>query len=61
MPNQKIDFFFAWKIYATKKRRMTLPSFRRHQKEADEAIYQHLVLENNDKCLVKMFCGTGGN
>ena len=42
-----------------RKEEMTLPSFRRHQKEADEAIYQHLVLKNNDKCLVKMFCGTG--
>lgn len=33
--------------------------FRRHQKEADDAIYHHLVSQNQSKCLVKMFCGTG--
>ena len=32
---------------------------RYYQKEADEAIYEELTTKNNDKCLVKMFCGTG--
>lgn len=31
--------------------------FRYYQKEADEAIYNELLI--NDKCIVKMFCGTG--
>jgi superfamily II DNA or RNA helicase len=31
--------------------------FRYYQKEADEAIYEEL--QSNNKCLVKMFCGTG--
>ena len=31
--------------------------FRYYQKEADEAIYNELLI--NNKCLVKMFCGTG--
>lgn len=38
---------------------MSHHTFRKHQTEADEAIYQHLVVENNKRCLVKMFCGTG--
>lgn len=33
--------------------------FRYYQKEADEAIYNELFINNNSKCLVKMFCGTG--
>ena len=35
---------------------MTHP-FRYYQTEADNAIYQEL--QENDKCIVKMFCGTG--
>ena len=31
--------------------------FRYYQKECDDGIYEELY--NNDKCLVKMFCGTG--
>ena len=31
--------------------------FRYYQKEADDAIYQELLV--NNKCIVKMFCGTG--
>jgi superfamily II DNA or RNA helicase/ubiquinone/menaquinone biosynthesis C-methylase UbiE len=31
--------------------------FRYYQKEADEAIYDKLLI--NNKCIVKMFCGTG--
>lgn len=34
-----------------------LKSFRYYQTEADEAIYQELLTAN--KCIVKMFCGTG--
>ena len=30
---------------------------RYYQKEADEAIYDELLI--NIKCIVKMFCGTG--
>ena len=32
-------------------------NFRYYQQEADEAIYEELLI--NNKCLVKMFCGTG--
>lgn len=31
--------------------------FRYYQKEADDAIYEELLI--NNKCIVKMFCGTG--
>ena len=31
--------------------------FRYYQKKADEAIYDELFI--NNKCIVKMFCGTG--
>jgi superfamily II DNA or RNA helicase/SAM-dependent methyltransferase len=31
--------------------------FRKYQKKADEAIFEEL--QENNKCLVKMFCGTG--
>ena len=31
--------------------------FRYYQKEADDAIFEEL--NSNDKCIVKMFCGTG--
>ena len=31
--------------------------FRYYQQEADEAIFEEL--QENNKCLVKMFCGTG--
>ena len=31
--------------------------FRYYQEEADHAIYEELLI--NDKCIVKMFCGTG--
>ena len=31
--------------------------FRDYQEEADNAIYEELLI--NSKCLVKMFCGTG--
>jgi len=31
--------------------------YRYYQQEADDAIYKELMI--NDKCLVKMFCGTG--
>jgi superfamily II DNA or RNA helicase len=31
--------------------------FRKYQKECDDSIYEELC--NNNKCLVKMFCGTG--
>ena len=31
--------------------------FRYYQEEADNAIYEELLV--NDKCIVKMFCGTG--
>ena len=34
-----------------------LKEFRRHQVEADEAIHKELLI--NNKCIVKMFCGTG--
>ncbi len=33
--------------------------FYKYQFEADNAIYKELELENANKCLVKMFCGTG--
>jgi predicted helicase len=36
---------------------MSSKTFRYYQSEADEAIYNDLL--DNDKCLVKMFCGTG--
>ena len=32
-------------------------SYRYYQEEADSAIYEELLI--NNKCLVKMFCGTG--
>ena len=32
-------------------------NFRYYQQEADVAIYEELLI--NNKCLVKMFCGTG--
>ena len=35
----------------------TLKEFRYYQAEADDAIYQELITAN--KCIVKMFCGTG--
>jgi superfamily II DNA or RNA helicase len=38
---------------------MSKHNFRTHQLQADQSIYQHLVIENNSRCLVKMFCGTG--
>ena len=31
--------------------------FRYYQEEADNAIYEELLI--NNKCIVKMFCGTG--
>jgi superfamily II DNA or RNA helicase len=31
--------------------------FRYYQTEADNAIFQELI--QNNKCIVKMFCGTG--
>ena len=31
--------------------------FRYYQQEADDAIYNELLV--NHKCIVKMFCGTG--
>ena len=34
-------------------------NFRDYQQEADDAIYRELLENNNNKCLVKMFCGTG--
>jgi hypothetical protein len=34
-----------------------LKEFRHHQAEADDAIYEELLI--NNKCIVKMFCGTG--
>jgi superfamily II DNA or RNA helicase len=34
-----------------------MTEFRYYQQEADDAIYNELLI--NDKCLVKMFCGTG--
>ena len=34
-------------------------SFRYYQEEADQAIYEELLLNNQPKCIVKMFCGTG--
>ena len=34
-----------------------LKNFRPHQSEADDAIYDELLI--NNKCIVKMFCGTG--
>jgi len=34
-------------------------TFREYQVEADERIYQSLVVDGDSKCLVKMFCGTG--
>jgi ribosomal RNA-processing protein 8 len=33
--------------------------FRYYQEEADKAIYEELLINNNNKCIVKMFCGTG--
>lgn len=36
-----------------------MSQYRYYQAEADAAIYDELVLQNADKCLVKMFCGTG--
>jgi predicted helicase len=39
-------------------KRMKHP-FYTYQKEADNAIYHELVTMNQDKCLIKMFCGTG--
>ena len=32
---------------------------RKYQEEADDAIYNELVINDNNKCIVKMFCGTG--
>ena len=37
---------------------MNLP-YRYYQKQADDAIYQELSKPDKDKCLVKMFCGSG--
>ena len=34
-----------------------MKSFRDYQEKADQAISEELLI--NDKCLVKMFCGTG--
>ena len=34
-------------------------TFRPYQKEIDDAIYKELIEENNNKCIVKAFCGTG--
>ena len=34
-----------------------LSPFRYYQKEADDAIYEELLV--NNKCIIKMFCGTG--
>jgi superfamily II DNA or RNA helicase len=36
-----------------------METFRYYQREADEAIYNELYTKKNDRCLVKMFCGTG--
>jgi predicted helicase len=33
--------------------------FRYYQEEASQAICRELQVQNQDKCLVKMFCGTG--
>jgi predicted helicase len=33
--------------------------FRNHQKEADDACYDELVVRKQNRALVKMFCGTG--
>ena len=33
--------------------------FRSYQTKADNRIYEELYNNNNSKCLVKMFCGTG--
>jgi superfamily II DNA or RNA helicase len=35
----------------------TNTGFRYYQQEADDAIYEELII--NNKCIVKMFCGTG--
>ena len=37
--------------------KMSKNSFRYYQSEADEAIHEELLI--NNKCIVKMFCGTG--
>jgi len=33
--------------------------FRPYQNEMDDAIYEELIIKNNDRCLIKAFCGTG--
>ena len=33
--------------------------YRYYQQECDDAIYDDLIINNNNKCIVKMFCGTG--
>jgi superfamily II DNA or RNA helicase len=42
---------------ALKTEKCLFKTYRYYQKEADDAIYQELLTSN--KCLVKMFCGTG--
>ena len=36
---------------------MTIKTFRYYQSAANNAIHEELLV--NNKCLVKMFCGTG--
>lgn len=38
---------------------MEKKQFRYYQEDADKAIYDELITKNNDRCIVKMFCGTG--
>ena len=38
-------------------KKVELKGFRYYQEEADNAIYKELLI--NNKCIVKMFCGTG--
>lgn len=38
-------------------KKVELKGFRYYQEEADNAIYEELLI--NNKCIVKMFCGTG--
>lgn len=33
--------------------------FRSYQQEADDAISEEIIVQHSNKCLVKMFCGTG--